>query len=401
MAATARPEIQVYASFPRVVTLDGALNLDADNWQWVQCLALPLERLEALHFSSKPYKWIRYAIGIIVGAEGDLSSRSDSLDNMDYNAGLPTYSAALYYHTSDEEKQRMFPVDPNIANTSVTSSVATTRRAQLRSKAAVRDGNRCVLSGMPEIFCDAVHLLAHSKGDIYISIYTQRRSRDPARDDVIQDIDSIRNGLLLNKLTHLGVGEHIAFLPTPNFAMVTSDIDPTASALEKRCTAHLFEPTLPNFLGPNAIPSGTALRVSDTPDWPPAILFDAVYASTVLHHFGTQALKRQVTETWNTTFYPDGVTNQAHAKKKARDDLKDATAEKVHQRAVARQARFETRAGRAVPDTFDMLLALPYILVPPDELQATLREAKEKAATAEQRRVKEKVDSWNKQVTAS
>lgn len=39
------------------------------------------------------------------------------------------------------------------------------------------------------------------------------------------------------------------------------------------------------------------------------------------------------------------------------------------------------------PDTFHMLTILPYILVPLNELQATMREAREKAAAAEQRRV--------------
>ena len=97
MAATAHPEIQVYASFPRVVELGADLNFDADNWHWILCLTLPLETLNVLQFSPRPYKWIRYAIGIVVGAEGDLSSSSDLSNIVDYNAGLPTESAALYH----------------------------------------------------------------------------------------------------------------------------------------------------------------------------------------------------------------------------------------------------------------------------------------------------------------
>ncbi|KAF8883067.1 hypothetical protein CPB84DRAFT_1790331 [Gymnopilus junonius] len=130
-----------------------------------------------------------------------------------------------------------------MARTNLTSSVATIRRAQFRSGIAKRDGHECVLLGLRAVFCDAVHLLTHSKGGTrqYISTYTQRRSRDPAGGDLVQDIDSIRHGLFLNKFTHLAVGEHIAFLPTSNFAMNTSDVDPTAPPEEKRCTAHLFE----------------------------------------------------------------------------------------------------------------------------------------------------------------
>ncbi|KDR77129.1 hypothetical protein GALMADRAFT_1327451 [Galerina marginata CBS 339.88] len=377
-------EIKVYASLPRVAALGGDLNLDANNWHWLLCLTLPLVTLDALQFSPRPYKWIRYAIGIVVGAEGDLSSSSDLINVVDYNAGLPTESVALYYHTSDDEKRRMFPVDPNIGRTNITSSVATSRRAQFHSAAAMRDGNRCVLTGIDEDVCDAVHLLAHSKGDTYISTYTQRRSRDPARADIVQDIDSVRNGLLLNNYSHRGLGRHIAFLSTPNFAMDTTDVDPTAPAGEKRYTAHLFEPSKPFFSGGTSEPpSGVSLRISHTPDWPPAILFEAVYASTVLHHFGAQLLKDEVAATWKYIFYLDGVMSQAQAE---------------HKEVVGRQARYDAYAG---PDNFDILLALPYILMPPDELQAMMREAKEKAAGAEQRDVQEKVNNWNKQIIAS
>ena len=82
--------------------------------------------------------------------------------------------------------------------------------------------------------------------------------------------------------------------------------------------------------------------------------------------------------------------DQAHAEALAE--------ERTQKHTQARQARYETRT---VPDTFDMLLALPYILVPRNELHATLREAREKAGAAEQRRVEEKVDAWNRQIIDS
>ena len=180
--------------------------------------------------------------------------------------------------------------------------------------------------------------------------------------------------------------------------MDTSDVDPTAPPGEKRCTAHLFDPSQPYLLGGmGAPPSGSSLRISDTPDWPPTILFDAVYASAILHHFGTQILKDVVAATWMDTFDPGGVMDQAHAERKSMTDAQALTEERTQKQAQERQARYE---ARAVPDTFDMLLALPYILVPRNEKQAMLREAKEKAAAAEQRRVQEKVDTWNRQVIA-
>lgn len=56
-----------------------------------------------------------------------------------------------------------------------------------------------------------------------------------------------------------------------------------------------------------------------------------------------------------------------------------------------RKARSNAPIG---PDISDMLMVLPYILVPPNELQAMFRAAREKAEAAEQSRVHEKVDAW-------
>src|SRR5258708_17864918 len=129
IVANARPSTPVHASFPYTVALGVDLNVDPSNWRWVHCLTVPLETLNTLQFSQRPYKWIRYAIGVFVRAEDDLSSSSDSLNVVDYNAGLPAESAFLYYHTNDEEKQSMFSTGPNVGPTNATTrhSVATTR----------------------------------------------------------------------------------------------------------------------------------------------------------------------------------------------------------------------------------------------------------------------------------
>jgi hypothetical protein len=91
----------------------------------------------------------------------------DSPDVLEYNDDLQVDSAVqiIYYHTSDEEKRRMFTVDPNIGRTRITSSVPTSRMGRFREVVAQRDGNACVLSNVAHEYCDAVHLLAHSKGD--------------------------------------------------------------------------------------------------------------------------------------------------------------------------------------------------------------------------------------------
>ena len=189
-------------------------------------------------------------------------------------------------------------------------------------------------------------------------------------------------------------------MQTPNFAMNTSDIDVTAPPAEKRCTAHLFEPDKRYYLGRETLPPGPPLRISDNPlSWPPAVLFDAVYAGAVLEHFGTETLKDEVARTWNNIFYPGGVVTAVHADHKATLDKRAASAAKTQKDNQNRTARREARSGPSGPDTFDMLMTLPYIMVPPNELQAMLREAEEKAEAMEQRRVHEKVDTWMKQIT--
>ena len=88
-----------------------------------------------------------------------------------------------------------------------------------------------VVTGVESNYCKAVHLLAHSKGDSvchsfsqfcpsspslwrqYIANYTQRRSRDPARCDVVREVDSVRNGLFLWDILHIGLSlNEVAFL---------------------------------------------------------------------------------------------------------------------------------------------------------------------------------------------
>ncbi|KDR77243.1 hypothetical protein GALMADRAFT_246538 [Galerina marginata CBS 339.88] len=159
----ASPQIKVFASLPLAVALDADLNVDASNWHWVHCLTFPVESLE--EFSHKPYKWIRFAVGVVIGAEGMLSADSDSPNAVDYNANPPAEPANLFYHTSDEEKRRMFPIDPFGARSRVTSSANTPRRNDFRAQISSRDHETCLLTGNDGVYCNAAHLLSHSKGD--------------------------------------------------------------------------------------------------------------------------------------------------------------------------------------------------------------------------------------------
>ncbi|KAF8882623.1 hypothetical protein CPB84DRAFT_1686627, partial [Gymnopilus junonius] len=284
----------------------------------------------------------------------------------------------LYYHLGDLERQRMFPIDPRVDRTHVTlsssSRVNITRRDEFRKEIAERDGKTWVLTGDDEELFDAVHLVPCSRVDWYISTYTRHRSQGPAGSDMIENINDVRSGLILTNAVHRLLSKDVTFLPTPNFAMNTTDIDLNASPTEKRYTPHFFR----HYVSPTIqSSSGALLQSSCGPIYPPAILFDAIYASAVLHHFGTESLKDGITVAWQHTFHPG---------------------RHMHLDAEYNSITNTREQASDQPDLFDMLMTLPYAMVPRDKIQAALREEEDKARVVEFRRVQEKVNVWLKDV---
>ncbi|KAF8557119.1 hypothetical protein OG21DRAFT_1407751, partial [Imleria badia] len=245
--------------------------------------------------------------------------------------------------------------------------------------------------------CDAAHLVPHSKGDRYIETYTQRRSRDPAGNDIVHRIDDVRNGILLNSITHSSIGKDVAFLVTPNFAMTTADVNPTTPPTEKRCITHLFVPDDPEALGDRTLRSGHLFRTPDTADeWPPNILFDAVYASAVLHHFAPRTM-RDTLKQWRSNYYLRGITSAAQASYQAIIDERGTKAERKNEQNQVR-ANKASHADDDCLDYFDCLMILPYINVPPDEQEAIWRKAEAKRAERERSGLEDKVVGWAKKV---
>jgi len=347
--------ISVHAQFPKNVMLNTELNLDPTNWEWKKTLAFPVNRLNNLQFSSKPYKWIRYATGIVIGARGELCMERDSPNPVpiDYESSLPALSIDLYYHTTDEERRHVFPIDPKLADTStITSSLASTRRDNFRYDVEGRDGS-CVLTGADALICDAAHLIPHSKGSAYIETFTTHRGRlSSGDDDLVHDINDVRNGLLIQASLHRVLGNHLAFLKTPNFAMDTSDVDPNADGSQERFTSHVFNQSLEGLFR-----SGAALRVpSDMSNWPPAALFDADYAGAVMHHFGIAVA--DILEKWKEVFYPGGPITAVHA------------------------------------GQFDVVMMYRFQAMEPENVKTYLKQFGEMVAASERKGLEEKVDSW-------
>ncbi|KAI0246989.1 hypothetical protein BJV78DRAFT_1249580 [Lactifluus subvellereus] len=383
--------IRVHAQFPKVLIPHTELDLSLDNWVWAHCLTFPIDKLNDLLFSSKPYKWIRYATGSVVGARGELSTECALPIAIDYDSPLSSVSIDLYYHTTNEEKLCIFPLDPSLANTRiVTSSQTSTRRDNFRADVEERDGRRCVVTSAPHNQCDAAHLLPHSKGDMYIETFSTHRRRDTSgENDIVQDIDNVRNGLFVNVIIHCILGQHVAFLKTPNFAMDMTDVDLNADGAEERYTTHVFD----RSQWPFAIPPGLPIQVpSNMSAWPPATLFDAVYASAVIYHFGVAM--DDVLKMWGNVFQPGGPTTAAHTDDKHRRNQADADEENYNEQKPARERRYGRRGMRGRFDGFDALMMLPFMMMPAEKVREYLKGCEEMAAAAVREGLEEKVNSW-------
>jgi hypothetical protein len=180
-------------------------------------------------------------------------------------------------------------------------------------------------------------------------------------------------------------------IQTPNFAMNTSDIDPDANPEEKRYTSHVFRSDFSLYAIQSFRPNYSISSAQG--NFPPAILFDAVYAAAVLRHFGTQVLRDAVTAAWQDT---GKVRSAADANLLAMTEQRAAHEEMIQAQAKERGSRHAAHN----PDVFDMLMMIPYVLVPPDELRAAMREAEETAVAAEQIKVTEKVNAWARPIAA-
>ena len=161
----AEPKVHIHAQFPKVVQPNTQPDLDPTNWVWRQCLTFPVNELNHLEFSSRPYKWMRYATGIVIGARGELGRDRETPTPMNYEDDPPADSITLYYHTTDQAKLSMFPIDPQLAGSRTgTSEGSSSRRGAFCSDVEGRDAT-CVVTREPPRVCQAAHLLPHSKGD--------------------------------------------------------------------------------------------------------------------------------------------------------------------------------------------------------------------------------------------
>ena len=179
----------------------------------------------------------------------------------------------------------------------------------------------------------------------------------------------------------------------PNFAMDSTDaIPPSADPSERMYVVHPFGPLKPfeisrlRLATPSSPSSPSESNSHWHANWPPQLLFDVVYGATVLHEFGVPATKARVGQLWEELYYPRGGFDAT-------------TAEMDCERRRARKERAEAREPPR-PDGFDLLMMIPYLGVPEEELQAYFAEGARRAEEEERRGVEAKVNGWREDVVS-
>ena len=175
--------------------------------------------------------------------------------------------------------------------------------------------------------------------------------------------------------------------------MDTTDVDSNADRAQERITSHVFIPDQA------FVPSGSAVRVpSNMSIWPPTVLFDAVYASAVLHHFGFAPM--HIYEKWRDVFYPGGPTKAAQADDKRRQ-YQANTEVQNEARQLRRDRGGEMRGIHNAIDPHDMVMMIPFLAMEPERVRAYLEGCKEMAAAGERKGLEERVNSWRESVDTS
>jgi len=129
------------------------------------------------------------------------------------------------------------------------------------------------------------------------------------------------------------------------------------------------------------------------------VLFDAVYASAVVHHFGFAVA--DISEKWGDVFYPGGPTNAADMHRRDQRDQADADKENSIRQITTRQQRYERRYARRGIDPYDLVMMYRCQAMEPEKVRTYLRGSEEIVAARERKGLEEKVNSWRESLAPS
>ena len=198
--------------------------------------------------------------------------------------------------------------------------------------------------------------------------------------------------------------------------MTTRDADPTApDAEETRVFAHVLSPDRAYVLNP--VSNGAAVRlpnVNKRAQWPPDVLFDAVYASAVLENFGQKNAKDSLASVWKAHFNPGGAMNALQRDQQKLQEYCDGQERRTqHQKGERNGRRKHRSAAGDVDDLYededssDSHWSQAYVeptmvkLMPPEQRKIAYegfvrraKAAKEEAEAVALKEVTDKVRRW-------
>ena len=185
--------------------------------------------------------------------------------------------------------------------------------------------------------------------------------------------------------------------------MDTSDVDPNADdegGGEKRYTIQLFDPHDSEIL---ALLNARIQVPSSTSKWPPASLFEAVFANAVIHHFhakndNDEFLK--VLKKWDGMFCPgesmttEKATKKHHHDYHAEESAKHKEQKEDHNQHAEKHAWNRGDDWSGTVDVFDYLRILPCIAMGPEKTKKYLEECEEIAAAAKCKANEDRINAW-------
>ncbi|PCH44109.1 hypothetical protein WOLCODRAFT_154146 [Wolfiporia cocos MD-104 SS10] len=344
---------------------------------WITALEIPYDAFP--HYSSKPRAWLDYLGYALTGSDGVLSLSSETTDCRNAcDLDLPVSPGEVYFfHTSGS----VAFIDPHVVTTPSThSSCSSFLDDDFRRTLIQRDG-RCVFTLSKEDSCEASHLL-------YIRRLTQIRSGGQLD---INSIDDPRNGLLIDVGTHARrkYGK-VAFIPTPIRSLTSSDVAGAADTAPDsyRLTLHSFTKNARCWrLSVHGYEAQLRLPLPD--NWPPEIIFTALYAGWAIKAWGPPGFAELLGKTTDNLYYPDGLYKRdadigeeelRQRRKEAQDKRRTARREARRQRGELHETKF---------DAMDAILALWTL-----NNQPAWERAKEAAKVEAKQRSTEKVTEW-------
>ncbi|TCD70998.1 hypothetical protein EIP91_000496 [Steccherinum ochraceum] len=278
--------------------LDGDPRMDSQSLDDRLYLQIPLDRIKII--CKHPAKYLRFLAYYILHCEGVVCHYDLVLDDLaDVQGGGAYYyrrggpgTEGLYSRIVDVEVIK----SPSAYDYSPEEPGPSERR--FRSQLIRRDGN-CVFSETEFDMCEAAHIIPNPISNDWLSCIfaTCPIGRTVSDEDIIQDSNDIRNGILVSANVHRAMRfHHAAVLPTPNHVLTTDDV-PTKAPREllsdevypqddRRYTLQWFSHLrgLPTDVNTDAaFPPTTTLSPNNRPS---TFLLLYVYAATALSKWG-------------------------------------------------------------------------------------------------------------------